>query len=79
MGFTYGKRELMQDLQRVFAKHNVQSIKVNKPGTLFKIEEDGSMKVEVGATITAFDYKPGEKQKPVNRFRVVHGGNNKKE
>ncbi|MGP4075829.1 hypothetical protein [Halobacillus sp. K22] len=77
MGFTYGKRELMQDLQRVFAKHNVQSIKVNKPGTLFKIEDDGSMKVEVGATITAFDYKPGEK--PVSKFRVVNGGNRKKQ
>ncbi|ASF39020.1 MULTISPECIES: hypothetical protein [Halobacillus] len=77
MGFTYGKRELMQDLQRVFAKHNVQSIKVNKPGTLFKIESDGSMKVEVGATITAFDCKPGEK--PVNKFRVVNGGNQKKQ
>ncbi|MCP3028445.1 hypothetical protein [Halobacillus sp. A5] len=72
MGFTYGKIELIQDLQKVFAKHNVQSIEVKEAGTLFLVEEDGSLKVGAGATIAAFDTKP--ENKPAAKLKVIQGG-----
>ncbi|ARI77941.1 hypothetical protein [Halobacillus mangrovi] len=75
MAFTYGKRELIEDLQEVFAKHNVQSIKVNKAGTLFLVEADGSLTIGTGATIVAFDRHPDEKK--AAKFKLLHGGNNK--
>ncbi|SEH98522.1 hypothetical protein SAMN05192559_106276 [Halobacillus karajensis] len=71
MGFTYGKDELIGDLQQVFARHNVQSIRVKEPGTLFRVESDGSLTIGIGATITSFEYHPDEEQGPV--FKVIDG------
>ncbi|GGF26767.1 hypothetical protein GCM10010954_27280 [Halobacillus andaensis] len=75
MGFTYGKMELFHDLQKVFAKHNVQSITVYEPGTLFFVEADGSLTIRAKATIAAFDTKPGDK--PSSKFKLINGGNQK--
>ncbi|MGI8314355.1 hypothetical protein [Halobacillus mangrovi] len=75
MAFTYGKRELIVDLQEVFAKHNVQSIKVDHPGTLFFVEADGSLTVGTGATIVAFDQHPDDKK--AAKFKLINGGNNR--
>ncbi|MFQ3543134.1 hypothetical protein Q7A53_03540 [Halobacillus rhizosphaerae] len=75
MGLTYGKLELMEDLQKVFAKHNVQAIKVNEPGTLFLVQADGSLTVGTSAVISAFEFLPGEK--PSSRFTLINGGNKK--
>ncbi|WP_082235281.1 hypothetical protein [Halobacillus massiliensis] len=70
MAFTYSKIELIQDLQKVFVKHNVQSIQVKEPGALFIIEADGSLKIGAGATIRAFDSAPGDKPA---KFKVIKG------
>lgn len=71
MGFTYGKEELIGDLQEVFARHNVQSIRVNEPGTLFRVEMDGSLTIGMGATITSFERHPDEKRGP--KFKLING------
>ncbi|KHE71792.1 hypothetical protein [Halobacillus sp. BBL2006] len=76
MAFTYGKRELIEDLQEVFSKHNVQSIRVEKPGTLFIVEADGSLSIGTGATIVAFDQHPTDKKGA--RFKLIDGGTPKK-
>ncbi|GEN52800.1 MULTISPECIES: hypothetical protein [Halobacillus] len=71
MGFTYGKDELIGDLQQVFARHNVQSVRVKEPGTLFRVESDGSLTIGIGATITSFERQPDEKQAPT--LKVING------
>ncbi|WP_226577256.1 hypothetical protein [Halobacillus litoralis] len=71
MAFTYGKDELIGDLQEVFARHNVQSIKVKEPGTLFRVEADGSLTIGIGATITSFERHPEEKQGV--KFKLIDG------
>ncbi|MCP3029892.1 hypothetical protein LF817_00915 [Halobacillus sp. A1] len=75
MAFTFGKMELIHDLQQVFAKHNVQAIKVNQLGTLFLVEPDGSLKIGAGATITSFEFQPNERK--ASRFKLIDGGSNK--
>ncbi|MBH0229114.1 hypothetical protein [Halobacillus yeomjeoni] len=72
MAFTYSKTELIQDLQAVLAKHNVQSIEVKESGILFQVEADGSLKVGARATIKAFPTEPGKKAG--QRFKVLKGG-----
>ncbi|MGP4062427.1 hypothetical protein [Halobacillus litoralis] len=76
MAFTYGKGELIEDLQEVFAKHNVQSIQVKEPGTLFFIEEDGSLTIGTKASIYSFERHPDEKGGV--KFKVINGGSTKK-
>ncbi|WP_173917506.1 hypothetical protein [Halobacillus sp. Marseille-Q1614] len=76
MAFTYSKIELIQDLQKVFVKHNVQSVKVQEPGTLFLVGADGSLKIGTGATILAFETPPGDK---LSKFKLIRGGNKKEE
>ena len=71
MGFTYGKDELIGDLQEVFARHNVQSIRVKEPGTLFRVETDGSLTIGIRATITSFEKHPDDYQSP--KFKVIDG------
>ncbi|ELK45642.1 hypothetical protein QRD89_06465 [Halobacillus sp. ACCC02827] len=73
MGFTYGKDELIGDIQELFAKHNVQAIHVKEEGTLFSIDPDGSFRIGVGATIVAFDRHPDDK----TTFQVIDGGRKK--
>ncbi|UOQ44720.1 hypothetical protein MUN89_01790 [Halobacillus salinarum] len=75
MGLTYGKVELMQDLQKVFAKHNVQAIKVDEPGVLFQVEADGSLKIGVKMIVKPFEQQPDSK-KPF-KFQLLNGGNQK--
>ncbi|MBN8233839.1 hypothetical protein JF544_01210 [Halobacillus kuroshimensis] len=70
MGFTYGKTELIQELQELFARHNVRSVEVKEPGTLFLVEADGSLSIGVRAAITSFEEKPGAKG---SRFKVIQG------
>ncbi|WP_101845695.1 hypothetical protein [Halobacillus sp. Marseille-P3879] len=74
MTFTHGKMELIQDLQKVFAKHNVKSVTVKEAGTLFLVEADGSLTIGAGATIAAFE--TAAEDKPSSKLKVIQGGSN---
>lgn len=71
MGFTYGQEELVQDIQALFAKHNVKSVIVRETGTLFEVQQDGSLRVGTGARIEAFEQQPDSKSPPL---RTIQGG-----
>ena len=51
------KSELMQDIQQVFLTHNVSAIHVDKAGTLFQMNKDGSLSIETEARIEPVEEK----------------------
>ena len=68
MGLSWNKSELIRDIQEVLTIHNVSAIHVDKAGTLFQMNKDGSLSIGTEARIEPVN------ENQISRLQVLRGG-----